>query len=277
MAFARPRDKDERHALYLSSFEIFPSTAEAIGNEKRFRAISKMSNRRHLTSLGFALALSVCALVVAAPAQVAGQRSARSLTSEDLLDRRAAYVAPASGTGIAPSSNSTAAAVSAFYRDPSGAFVLNFPNRNWRVNAKGAHGGRLDNARSFRKVEEEGFASATANVYVFGDGSGATLTEAAGLSAEEQQKFAGLLATRFLSNSSSLVSVEQIFSGTGLRVVADQSVARRTVVRAVINAFARRGRLYVIVCSAPSESFDNNWREFNDITASLASSVMRSL
>ena len=237
-----------------------------------------MSHVRHLTSLGFALALLSGALVVAAPAQEARQRSARSLTSEDLLDRRTAYVAPLSGTGIAPSSGSSeATAVSAFYRDPSGTFVLNFPNRSWRVNAKGAHGGRLDTARSFRKVEEEGFASATASVYVLEDaGSQAALADAAHFSAEQQQKLAEWLSTRFLSNNHSLVSVEQIFNGEGLRVVADQTIARRTVVRAVINAFARRGRLYVVVCSAPFEGFETNWREFNDIMASLASSVMRS-
>lgn len=231
---------------------------------------------KHLTSLGFALALMFCALVVAASGQEARQRSARALTSEDLLDRRASYVSTASGTGIAPSSNSSNTAASAFYRDPSGAFVLNFPNRSWHVNSKGAHGGRLDSARSFRKVEEEGFASATANVYVLADGQVSALAEFSRLSPEQQQRLAGLLATRFLSDSSSLVSVEQIFGGTGLRVVADQTIARRTVVRAVINVFERRGRLYVVVCSAPSESFEDNWREFNDITASLASSVMRS-
>ena len=226
--------------------------------------------------MGFALALMLCALVVAAPAQEARQRSARSLTSEDLLDRRAAYISPASATSIAPSSTSPGAAASAFYRDPAGAFVLNFPNRSWRVNARGAHGGRLDSTRSFHKVEEEGFASATANVYVVEDGGQSALSKVAGLSSEEQQKFALLMAARFLSNNSSLVSVEQIFNGEGLRIVADQTVARRTTVRAVINAFERRGRLYVVVCSAPFESFDQNWREFNDITASLASSVMRS-
>lgn len=236
-----------------------------------------MSHVRHLTSLGFTLAFFVCALVVVAPAQEARQRSARSLTSEDLLDRRAAYVAPTVGAGIAPSSQPAGAAVSSFYRDPSGAFVVNFPNRSWQVNAKGAHGGRLDTARSFRKVEEEGFASATANVYVLEDAGGqAVLADAAHFSAEQQQKLAEWLSTRFLSNNSALVSVEQIFGGTGLRVVADQTIARRTVVRAVINAFARRGRLYVVVCSAPCEGFDTNWREFNDIMASLASSVMRS-
>lgn len=236
-----------------------------------------MSHVRHLTSLGFALALLVCALVVVAPAQEARQRSARSLTSEDLLDRRAAYVAPVSATGIAPSSGSSAtAAVSAFYRDPSGAFVLNFPNRSWRVNLKGAHGGRLDTARSFRKVEEEGFASATANVYVLEDASQTALADLSHFSPEQQQKLAAWLSTRFLSNNTSLVSVEQVLGGTGLRVVADQTIARRTVVRAVINAFARRGRLYVVVCSSPFDSFETNWREFNDIMASLASSVMRS-
>src|ERR1044072_4945716 len=166
-----------------------------------------MSHVRHLTSLGFALALLMCALVVVASAQEVRQRSARSLTSEGLLHRRASYVAPLSGTGIAPSSGSSAtAAVSAFYRDPSGAFVLNFPNRSWRVNAKGAHGGRLDTARSFRKVEEEGFASATANVYVLEDaGSQNALSDASHFSPEQQQKLAEWLSTRFLSNNNSLV------------------------------------------------------------------------
>jgi hypothetical protein len=241
----------------------------------RRKRMQKMSQLRHLSSLGLTLALLMCALVVAASAQEARQRSARSLTSEDLLDRREAYISTSSETGIAPSSHSTSAAVSAFYRDPSGAFVLNFPNRNWRVNAKGAHGGRLDSSRSFRKVEDEGFASATASVYVLDAGNGSAFAELSQLNSERQQQFAALLAARFLSNSSSLVSVEQIFNGAGLRVVADQTIARRVVVRAVINAFERRGRIYVVVCSAPSESFDNNWREFNDITASLASSVMR--
>jgi hypothetical protein len=235
-----------------------------------------MSYQRHLTRLGFALALMVCALVVRVPAQDAGRRSARSLTSEDLLDRRAAHVPAASGSGIAPSTLSPSAAVSAFYRDPGGAFMLNFPNRSWRVNSKGAHGGRLDSARSFRKVEEEGFASATAQVYVLENTGRSALAEIAQLSDEEREQLAGSLATRYLSSTSTLVSVEQIFNGGGLRVVADQLVARRTVVRAVINAFERRGRLYIVVCSAPSESFDLNWREFNDITASLASSIMRS-
>ncbi|MBD0327071.1 MAG: hypothetical protein ICV68_11600 [Pyrinomonadaceae bacterium] len=236
-----------------------------------------MTHARHLTSIVFALALLLCALVVVASAQDARQRSARSLTSEDLLDRRASYVIPSSETSIAPSSPQMGAAVSAFYRDPSGAFVLNFPNRNWRVNSKGAHGGRLDTARSFRKLEEEGFASATASVYVLNDMGQSALAQSASLSPEQQQKLAALLATRFLSKSNSLVSLEQIYNGTGLSVVADQHVGRRTTVRAVINAFARRGRLYVVVCSAPFESFENNRREFNDITASLASSVMRSL
>lgn len=154
--------------------------------------------------------------------------------------------------------------------------MLNFPNRSWRVNSKGAHGGRLDSARSFRKVEEEGFASATAQVYVLENTGRSALAEIAQLSDEEREQLAGSLATRYLSSTSTLVSVEQIFNGGGLRVVADQLVARRTVVRAVINAFERRGRLYIVVCSAPSESFDLNWREFNDITASLASSIMRS-
>lgn len=234
-----------------------------------------VSQTQRLAVPGLTLVLVLCTLVVAASAQQAGLRPARSLTSEDLLDRRAAYVAPASVAGVAPSSASSGAAVSAFYRDPSGAFVLNFPSRSWQVNAKGAHGNGPDHARSFRKVEEEGFTAATANVYVL-EGGSSVLTEVLRLSAEQQQKFAGGLATRFLSSNSSPVSIEQIFSGHGLRVIADQQVARRTVVRAVINVFERHGRLYVVVCSAPFESFDNHWREFNDITASLASSVLRS-
>lgn len=235
-----------------------------------------MRYSKHLTSTGLALALVLCALAAAASAQEVRQRSARSLTSEDLLDRRAAYVAPVSGTGIAPSSSSQSRAVSAFYRDPAGAFVLNFPNRNWRVNSKGPSGGRLDSARSFHKLEEEGFASATANVYVL-EGGGTALADAVRQGGEAEQKFAAWLSTRFLSSNSSPVSVEQIYGGSGLRIVTDQMVGRRTTVRALINAFERHGRLYIVVCSAPSESFDSNWREFNDITASLASSVMRSL
>lgn len=266
----------------LSAFGFFQDNRDARSPRLAQREgisgglINEMSYQRPLTSLGFALALMVCALVVTASAQDAWRRSARSLTSEDLLDRRAAHVPAANVSGIAPSTLSTGAAVSAFYRDPGGAFVLNFPNRSWRVNSKGTHGGRLDSARSFRKIEEEGFASATAQVYVLENAGRSSLGEVSQLNDAERQQIAENLAARYLSSTSTLVSVEQIFNGGGLRVVADQWIARRTTVRAVINAFERRGRLYIVVCSAPSESFDTNWREFNDITASLRSSIMRS-
>ncbi|HEY0385250.1 MAG TPA: hypothetical protein VGC64_04530, partial [Pyrinomonadaceae bacterium] len=51
---------------------------------ERFRAPSLLLRR--LGVFGFTLSLMLCALVVSVPAQEARQRSARSLTSEDLLD-----------------------------------------------------------------------------------------------------------------------------------------------------------------------------------------------
>ena len=93
-----------------------------------------------------------------------------------------------------------------------------------------------------------------------------------------QREFAAMLAARFLSNNSSLISVEPISSNTraGLRIIADQTITRRVAVRASINVFERQGRLFVVVCSASPETFDAHSGEFEVITNSLASSVMRS-
>ena len=87
-----------------------------------------------------------------------------------------------------------------------------------------------------------------------------------------------MLASRFLSSNASLVSVEPVVSRerTGLRIIADQTIARRVAVRASINVFEQQGRFYVVVCCSPLETFDSTVREFDAITNSLASSVMRS-
>jgi hypothetical protein len=62
----------------------------------------------------------------------------------------------------------------------------------------------------------------------------------------------------------------------GLRIIADQIIARRAEVRAAITVFERQGRLYVVVCRASLETFDAHAHEFEAITNSLASSVARS-
>jgi hypothetical protein len=138
--------------------------------------------------------------------------------------------------------------------------------------------GRIYNQRSFRRVEPEGFASATANVYVLTDRHSLSSIDPARLSADEQRQLAQALATRFLSSNASLVSIEPAASTAqmGLRIIADHAIARHVVVRASINVFERQGRLYVVVCCASPETFDATVREFDAITNSLASSVMRS-
>jgi hypothetical protein len=201
------------------------------------------------------------------------------LTSEDLLNRPVIYIPqPAAGAAALASSSGVAKNAGAtYYRDPAGAFTLSFPNRNWLVYQRAGSAGRIYNQRSFRRVEAEGFASATANVYVL-TGRELARMEQARLGADGGREFASLLAARFLSNNASLVSVEPIAANNraGLRIIADQMIARRVAVRAAINVFERQGRLFVVVCSASPETFDAHSGEFEVITNSLVSSVMRS-
>jgi hypothetical protein len=243
------------------------------------RTTNKTSNRQGITTRVIcALVLLACACVTVSSAQEAGRRSARSLTSEDLLNRPTLYVPPPASTSHASSSGAVKSAASTYYRDPSGAFTLSFPNNNWRVNNRAGSAGRIYNQRSFRRIEAEGFASATANVYVLTDQANFSLLDPTRLSVDEQRGFAAWLAARFLSSNASLVSVEPVFSSTraGLRIIADQTIARHVAVRASINVFERQGRLYIVVCCASPETFDASQREFDAITNSLASSVMRS-
>jgi hypothetical protein len=214
----------------------------------------------------------------ATSAQEAGRRPARSLTSEDLLNRPVIYV-PQPASGSLPSSPAaTRSAGATNYRDPSGAFTLSFPNGNWHVYTRAGSAGRSYHQRSFRRVEDEGYSSATANVYVLTQSSNLPIVDPSRLSAEGQRELAAMLASRFLSSNASLVSVEPVASSAraGLRIIADQTISRRVVVRASINVIERHGRLFVIVCCASPETFDASEREFEVITNSLASSVMRS-
>lgn len=231
-------------------------------------------------SLAFVVALLACAFVPQAFAQEAGRRSARSLTSEDLLNRPAIYIPQ---PAVSPSPSLSPGAVRATgatrYSDPTGAFTLSFPNGNWRVNTRAGSAGSLYHQRTFRRIEDEGFASATANVYVLTERSGLPMVDPSSLSAEGQRDFAAALSALFLSSNATLVSVAPVSVGPRsgqLRIVADQTIARRVAVRASISVSARDGRLFVVVCRAPSETFDAYLREFEVITNSLASSAARS-
>jgi hypothetical protein len=233
-----------------------------------------------LTRCICALALVACGCVTVSFAQQGGQRAARSLTSEDLLNRPTLYI-PAvatTSTSTAAPSRATSTGGGVYYRDPAGAFTLNFPNNNWHINPKASSAGRAYSERSFRRIEDEGFASATANIYVLTANDNFAVVDPARLSVDEQRGLAAALVTRFLSSNASLVSVAPVAANaqTGLRIIADQSIARQVVVRASINVFARQGRLYVVVCCASPETFDAASREFDSITNSLASSVTRS-
>jgi hypothetical protein len=225
-----------------------------------------------------ALALLSCAFVNVTSAQEAtGRRSARSLTSEDLLNRPVIYIPQPSAEAVAASPVAAKSAGATYYRDPAGAFTLSFPNTLWRVYTRAGSAGRIYNQRSFRRLEDEGFASATANVYVLTE-KHLSVIDPSRLGPDGQREFAAMLASRFLSNTASLVSVEPLSSNVsaGLRIIADQTISRRVAVRAAINVFARQGRLFVVVCSASPETFDAHLGEFEVISNSLASSVMRS-
>ena len=241
------------------------------------RTTKKTSHSLSIERFICALVLLSCALVQFSSAQEAGRRPARSLTSEDLLNRPVIYVPQPAPSAVASSSGGVVEAGATHYRDPAGAFTLSFPNGNWRVNARAGSAGRIYNQRSFRRIEAEGFSSATANVYVLKD-SNLSNIDLSSLGADGQREFANLLTARFLSNHSSLISVEPVVSNgrAGLRIIADQQIARRVAVRASINVFERQGRLFVVVCCASPETFDAHLREFEVITDSLASSVMRS-
>jgi hypothetical protein len=234
--------------------------------------------RKHTSLFIFAFLLLTGALSVPSYAQEVRPRSARSLTSEDLLNRPVIYTPQPASNYAAPSSGAMNRAGSTLYRDPSGAFSLSFPNSNWRVNPRAGSAGRIYNQRSFRRVEAEGFASATANVYVLTDSKNLPIVDPSNLSADGQRELAAMLAARFLSSNASLISVNSVSlnARTQLRIIADQTIARRVVVRAAINVFERQGRLFVVVCCASPETFDASQREFEVITSSLASSVVRS-
>jgi hypothetical protein len=240
----------------------------------------RTSERPCVASLMGALVLLSCVLVQVSSAQEAGRRPARSLTSEDLLNRPVLYVPqPAASSAVAASSaTERRAAGSTSYRDPAGAFTLSFPNSSWRASARAGSAGRKYHQRSFRRVETEGFASATANVYVLTESSNLPIADPSNLSADAQRELAAMLTARFLSSNASLVSVEPLSSTarSGLRIIADQTIARRVAVRASINVLERQGRLFVVVCCASPETFDAHAREFEVITNSLASSVTRS-
>jgi hypothetical protein len=241
------------------------------------RTTKKTSHSLSIARFICALVLLSCALVQFSSAQEAGRRPARSLTSEDLLNRPVIYVPQPASSAVASSSGAVVEAGATHYRDPAGAFTLSFPNGNWRVNARAGSAGRIYNQRSFRRMEAEGFSSATANVYVLPD-SNLSNIDLSSLGTDSQREFASLLTARFLSNNTSLISVEPVVSNgrAGLRIIADQQIARRVAVRASINVFERQGRLFVVVCCASPETFDAHLREFEVITDSLASSVMRS-
>ncbi|HWT03169.1 MAG TPA: hypothetical protein VN256_23155 [Pyrinomonadaceae bacterium] len=242
------------------------------------RTIERPGRGRSPKSFALTLALLVCALVPSTSAQEAGHRPARSLTSEDLLNRPAVYVPQPVPNSRPLSSGSITAAGATRYRDPSGAFTLSFPNGNWRVNTKAVSSGSLYHQRTFRRIESEGYASATANVYVLTERSGLPVVDPSRLSAEGQRDFANALSALFLSNNASVVSVAPVSTGPRsgqLRIVADQIIARRVAVRASISVSEREGRLFVVVCRASPETFDAYLREFEIITNSLASSAAR--
>lgn len=243
------------------------------------RPVEPAGRGRGFKSSAFALALLACAFVPSSSAQEAGRRSARSLTSEDLLNRPAVYVSqPADGQPAAPS-RAVPIVGATRYQDPAGAFTVSFPNGSWRVNTKAGSAGSLYHQRTFRRIEAEGFASATANVYVLTERSGLPVVDPSSLSAEGRRDFAAALSALFLSSNATLVSVAPVSAGPRsgqLRIVADQTIARRVAVRASISVSERDGRLYVVVCRAPAETFDAYLREFEVITNSLASSAARS-
>ena len=241
---------------------------------------NRLSNMREklfsMTSTLVVIAIFSSSLVTHAFAQQAQRRSTPTLTSEDLMDNERGYSAPAAPPARVPfSASPSSASFSTLYRDPAGAFTLSLPNSSWSAGAsKSQTKTRLSDRRVFRKLDADGFASATASVYVFP--STATLPVGASVRLDQsaQRQLAETLAARFLSSNASVVSIEAA-SPAAFKLVADQWVARRAVVRALITAFEMEGKLFVVVCRAPVESFDREAHEFLSITESLASSVGR--
>lgn len=228
-----------------------------------------------LSAFGFlvALALVVFAFASTSAAQEAGRRATPSLTSEDLLDRPTYNPVPSPARISSPSTSSSSRTipVGGLYRDPSGAFTLSLPSGSWQLDKKSQGKGRPSDLRVFRKLDADGFASATASVFVLSQAANLSVRRA---DAAGQRAIADALVARFLSTSAAIVSAD--VSNNGFQVVADQLISRRAVVRALICAFEHDGHLYVVVCRAPVESFDQEAREFSAITQSLASSVARS-
>lgn len=228
------------------------------------------------------LALVVSAFVSTATAQQSVRRSTPSLTSEDLLDRPSTYspaANPSSTSSSSVASSSRPTPVGALYRDPAGAFSLNLPSGSWHLNNnKSRDKGKLSDLRVFRKLDADGFASATASVYVLSATASLSVERIAQVEATGQRALAEALVARFLSSNAEIVSASADAQTTraGFQVVADQLVSRRAVVRALISAFEHEGKVYVVVCRAPIESFDAQAREFSAITQSLAESVARS-
>ncbi|MBD0371447.1 MAG: hypothetical protein ICV60_11465 [Pyrinomonadaceae bacterium] len=224
------------------------------------------------------LALALSAFVATSEAQQTARRITPSLTSEDLLDRPSPYKPAVSPAPVSSSSISSASRLSsagaALYRDPAGAFSLSLPSGNWQLNTKSLAKGKLWNLRVFRKLDADGFASATASIYVLSSTGSPLVSRLLQADGSAQRSLAESLVTRFLSSSAEIVSVNA--GESGIQVVADQLVSRRAVVRASISAFEHGGKLYVVVCRAPLETFDAQAREFSAITQSLAVSVARS-
>ncbi|HEY0323579.1 MAG TPA: hypothetical protein VGC66_21660 [Pyrinomonadaceae bacterium] len=234
-----------------------------------------------MMSIAIVLALVASTFVSTATAQQSLRRSAPSLTSEDLLDRPSPYSPAANPSGISSSSRSSSSEptpVGALYRDPAGAFSLNLPSGSWHLNNKSRDKGKLSDLRVFRKLDADGFASATASVYVLSATASLTVERIAQVEATGQRALAEALVARFLSNNAEIVSASADAQSerAGFQVVADQLVSRRAVVRALISAFEHEGKVYVVVCRAPLESFDAQASEFSAITQSLAISVARS-
>lgn len=221
------------------------------------------------------LALVASAFVSNSAAQ---RRATPSLTSEDLLDARSVSATGSTTARRISSVSSARTSASTFYRDPTGAFSLRLPNAHWQLNAKSQAKRKLFDQRTFRKLDTDGFASATASVYVLTSTTALSIGEAARFEGSAQRELAQTLATRFLSNNASVVSIDAgaADSRANFQVIADQLVARRVVVRALISAFEHQGRLFIVVCRAPLEGFDAEASEFLSITQSLASSVARS-
>jgi hypothetical protein len=227
-----------------------------------------------MTRFAFMLALVVSAFASTASVQAQERRATTSLTSEDLLGRPSAYQgAPAPQRISSSSAPSRLTPVGALYRDPAGAFSLSLPSGSWQLDKKALEKGKLSDLRVFRKLDADGFASATASVYVLSATTNLSVGRASQSGADAQRALAGALVSHFLSSSAAIVSADAYSSG--FQVVADQLVSRRAVVRALISATERDGKLYVIVCRAPLEGFDAEAREFSAITQSLAVSVAR--